>query len=495
MGDHDQSDMKSNHYKEIGDTLDVPAGEADITDAGQLEQQVERLATFFPTSTQDHEISRILIVDDEPYVLRALQRLLKQLDVMVTSASSGNEALEIVRREDFCVVVSDQFMPGLSGIEFLEQVQQIRPDMTRVMLTGNNDLMTAIEAINRGDVFRFVLKPWKNEDLLHVVEMAIEQNQMRRSHREYQSYLNEQNERLTALNQELERRVAHRTREVLESHDRIEGLYSELAGSFDATLQVLLSSMGLGDVHIADHCRRTADRIRQIALSLDLPEEVSKPIERAGMLHWIGLINAPPGMFAKHPNDFGIEEEAFWDFHPTLGQQVLQSVSALRDTAAIILYYKRRYDDHDFRSGAVLPNGDIVDDVLLIGCRILAICSAFEHFHTRVKHGRAKLTPATIMDRGITELKQGRGTQFDPMLTDHIIGMIQRHHQAERQEKRISTVLDLRIGMVLSRPVVTLHGVMLMPAEMEMTSEILSRIELFEHSGGLAPIYVWNGTV
>jgi len=190
----------------------------------------------------------ILVVDDEPYVLRAIQRLLKSRDADVLTAPNGLQAIQTLKRnENIAVVISDQFMPGMSGAELLEHIRQDYPDIVRVMLTGNNDLATAVEAINRGDVFRFVLKPWKNEELARIVEMAIEQFIVQSNHRLYQDFVRAQNDRLKLLNEELERRVQERTSALLSSREEITRLYNELQESFDSTIQVLLSSMELGD--------------------------------------------------------------------------------------------------------------------------------------------------------------------------------------------------------------------------------------------------------
>ena len=94
---------------------------------------------------------KILVVDDEPYVLRAIQRLLKSRDADVLTAPNGLQAIQMLKRnEQVAVVISDQFMPGMGGAELLEHIRQDYPDIVRVMLTGNNDLATAVEAINRG---------------------------------------------------------------------------------------------------------------------------------------------------------------------------------------------------------------------------------------------------------------------------------------------------------------------------------------------------------
>lgn len=437
----------------------------------------------------------ILVVDDEPYVLRAIQRLLKSRDADVLTAPNGLQAIQMLKRNDqIAVVISDQFMPGMSGAELLEHIRQDYPDVVRVMLTGNNDLATAVEAINRGDVFRFVLKPWKNEELSRIVDMASEQYIVQNNHRRYQEFVRDQNNRLKLLNDELERRVQERTSALLSSREEITRLYNELQDSFDSTIQVLLSSMELGDIKIVDHCRRTAQRAQQLSLEVDLSEGTVKPLVRAGLLHWIGLVGAPTNMFAKDVEDFDVEEQAIWEFHNLLGQQVIQSVPALHRTGLIMLHYLRRYDDLEFRVGMDIGQGKIVDEELLLSCRILKICSFFERSRTiaQTRDKAGKLDDRQIMKRGIDTLKQGVGTRFDPNLVRRFSEMVETQLRSKRLERRLNSIIEIQPGMILAKPIETIQGIPIAPQDIVVTEELLRRFQLFHNTGGLGPIWVYD---
>ena len=437
----------------------------------------------------------ILVVDDEPYVLRAIQRLLKSRDADVLTAPNGLQAIQTLKRnENIAVVISDQFMPGMSGAELLEHIRQDYPDIVRVMLTGNNDLATAVEAINRGDVFRFVLKPWKNEELARIVEMAIEQFIVQSNHRLYQDFVRAQNDRLKLLNEELERRVQERTSALLSSREEITRLYNELQESFDSTIQVLLSSMELGDIKIVDHCRRTAQRAQQLSLELDLSAGTTKPLVRAGLLHWIGLVGAPASMLAKDVEDFDVEEQAVWEFHNLLGQQVIQSVPALQRTGLIMLHYLRRYDDIEFRVGADIGFGKTLDEELLLSCRILKVCSFFERSRTiaQARSKEADIDDRQVMQRGLDTLKQGTGTRFDPNLVRRFNEMLETQMRSRRQERRLNSIVEIRPGMILAKPIETIQGIPIAPQDIVVTEELLRRFQLFNNTGGLGPIWVYD---
>lgn len=119
-------------------------------------------------------VPRILFVDDEPAILNAVKRLLRRDRYEVETAPDGERGLEVFRRFRPSVVVSDHRMPGMSGVEFLVEARKIDPEPVRVILTGCTDLPSAEAAINEGEVWRFLTKPWNDEDLRATIASASE---------------------------------------------------------------------------------------------------------------------------------------------------------------------------------------------------------------------------------------------------------------------------------------------------------------------------------
>jgi serine/threonine-protein kinase len=116
---------------------------------------------------------RVLFVDDEPRVLVALSAIFRSQYEVITAAS-GQAAIDILQTQEVDVVVSDQRMPGMTGVEVLRNARQLRPRAIRVLLTGYSDLNATVDAINQGEVFRFVAKPWSNDKLRATVAAAVE---------------------------------------------------------------------------------------------------------------------------------------------------------------------------------------------------------------------------------------------------------------------------------------------------------------------------------
>ncbi len=116
---------------------------------------------------------KIVVVDDESANLRTLERIFRN-EYSVLTAQSGPEALTILEQHDVALLISDQRMPGMTGIELLQKTVPLRPHMVRILLTGYTDVTTLIEAINCGHVYKYVTKPWNNDDLLVTVSRALE---------------------------------------------------------------------------------------------------------------------------------------------------------------------------------------------------------------------------------------------------------------------------------------------------------------------------------
>ena len=126
---------------------------------------------------------KIMVVDDEPVNLRLLERLLSRKYDVIT-ASSGAEALQLLVDHDVALLITDQRMPGMTGVHFLEKSIHTHPDSTRILLTGYTDIESVIEAINNGQIYRYINKPWDPVDLLNTADRAVERYLMSREFRE-----------------------------------------------------------------------------------------------------------------------------------------------------------------------------------------------------------------------------------------------------------------------------------------------------------------------
>ncbi|MFB9244551.1 Flp pilus assembly complex ATPase component TadA [Massilia antarctica] len=126
---------------------------------------------------------RILLVDDEPNVLSALRRVFRQENYEIVTSGNPREALALLKTETFHLIISDFMMPGMDGGELLRQARQIEPDMIRIMLTGHADVNAVVGAVKTGAVYKFILKPWNDDDLRVTVALALERQELNRSNK------------------------------------------------------------------------------------------------------------------------------------------------------------------------------------------------------------------------------------------------------------------------------------------------------------------------
>lgn len=141
----------------------------------------------------------ILLVDDEPNVLNALKRIFRQENYRISTAGNGLDALDLLRSETFQLMISDYLMPGMNGAELLRQAKSLQPEMIRIMLTGHADTNAVMGAINEGAVYKFILKPWNDDDLRVTVALALEQYDLIRKNRALREENDKKTKEITAL--------------------------------------------------------------------------------------------------------------------------------------------------------------------------------------------------------------------------------------------------------------------------------------------------------
>lgn len=275
---------------------------------------------------------RILLVDDDQNILSGYQRVLrKSLDLDV--AQGGVEALKMLANHGpYSVVVADMRMPGMSGLELLAEAQSICPDTIRVMLTGNTDQKTAADAVNQGQVFRFLTKPCAPQDLELTIRAGMRQFELIRAERELLEGT------LTgAIN-----------------------LFSELLAGVDPVM----------------FSRSQVVRSRSALLARKLGCDNVWEVEIAALLAPIGRITLPSRAIQAAVGRSGLE--TLLAAMPEVGARLLQPIPRLEGVAQMIRYQAKGYD------GSGLPDDDLQGEALPMGARILkALWDFSELEHTR----------------------------------------------------------------------------------------------------------------
>jgi putative nucleotidyltransferase with HDIG domain len=246
----------------------------------------------------------VLFVDDEGKILNSMERLFADIDVTVLKADNAQDALRIFGEKEIAVLITDNRMPGMCGIELLTRLKELSPETVKILMTGHADLSTAIEAINLGEVFRFILKPWENEALIRTVQEGVEHY-----------------------------RFVH-----------------TLRNSDEATLLSLAQTIELKDPYTRGHCDRVAGLALMIADQLDLPDETKRHIKYGSWLHDCGKIGVPDALL----NFDGKLKDAEFDTikqHPLWGARVARQARLPQAVINIILFHHERYDGEGYPHG------------------------------------------------------------------------------------------------------------------------------------------------
>ncbi len=267
------------------------------------------------------ELKRILVVDDEEVVLAALRETLRLEGYEVFGVEDPIEALRLLRANSFSVILTDQQMPALTGLEFLAQAKALQPNATRILITAVLSLGTVIDSINKGEVYRFIVKPWLREELLVTIKNAVSRYELICRNAALHTDAVALNERLAAQLRQLE------------------ALNQALHGNLDRSILLCLKTMETFFPLLGQQARRVFGLCQAMGHDLGLPRDQRRILEISSRLYDIGLVGAPRELIRKWqqtPELLADEERAIIQLHPALGQNLASFGADLEAVGAII---------------------------------------------------------------------------------------------------------------------------------------------------------------
>jgi response regulator RpfG family c-di-GMP phosphodiesterase len=407
----------------------------------------------------------ILCVDDEPNILSSLRRALRNPQYRVLTAPGGHEAIAIMEAAPADLVISDMRMPGMDGAQLLGQIRRRWPRTMRILLTGYADVDSTIAAINEGQIYRYVNKPWDDGELQVTVAQALERLALEREKARLEALTQAQNEELRSFNAQLELRVEQRTAEVTQANDKLKRNYM-------TSIKVFANLIELRGSQLVGHGRRLAESTRQVAKAMGCNGEDTQTVFVAALLHDIGLIGLSDEMLAKPVPKLSAEELALYRKHPVLGEQSLLALDDMQPVAALIRSHHERFDGQGFPDA--LAGADIP-----LGARILAVADAYDDL-LNGHMGAAGLKTAQVR----TLMMHGRGLQFDPEVLDVFLH-INQPSAPQPPAPLLMTTEALQPGMVLAADLISREGVVLLATDHVLTADTIRRIRLYEQREGL----------
>ena len=402
---------------------------------------------------------KLLFVDDEHGVLDALERLFFDDDYHIETAGSGKEALTKMISNNFSLIISDQRMPEMIGAEFLQKAKELSPDTIRIMLTGQSDIKDAVAAINKGEVYKYINKPWDDEELRQIVKQALKQYDLVVENRGLHTLVKEQNEALKDINENLKQKVQKRTHEIEEKS-------KELEHNFIASIRVFAGILSHYDSFLGEHNKRVSALAVKLAEGMDLPESQVLDIEIAGLLHDIGAIALPKRVFSRDSCELSNTELLQLQRHPLLGQETLTPIDKLHTVGVIIRHHHERYD------GTGYPDG-LKGEKIPLESRILAVVDCYD-LKANARGYFQKASPKLAAD----ELLKHRGSSFDPQIVNAFFDLFKKTKVSQEDEIALS-LSELEEGMKISKALFTRGGVLLLEKDSVIQEKDLVRIHNF----------------
>ena len=424
-----------------------------------------------------NQSATLLLVDDEVNVLKSLMRLLHAHNYRLLMAASGTEALALMAREPVDLVISDMRMPHMDGAELLAKIRQQWPDTMRLLLTGHADLTQTVAAINQGEIYRYIAKPWHDDELLLIVAQALEQQKLKRENARLQQLTAEQNAALREANTTLEQKVAQRTAELSQLVSFLEMTQQELKTSFRTSLQVLANMLDMRFADWVGHSQRVVDVAEQLARMADVGEEEFEAIRNAAQLHDIGKIALPDALVNKPFLSCSRQERSEVMEHPALGLMVLLPIPELNRAGALIRHIHEHYD------GTGFPDR-LHSDSIPLGARILAIAVDYDELQMGLI-----LPQAITAEHALLYIRENKGQRYDPDLVSLMVRVV------DAEQKRIREVAlgssQLKPGMKLSRDLFSASRFLLLTRGRVLDEAIIQHIWHFERTEGKAvTVYV-----
>jgi response regulator RpfG family c-di-GMP phosphodiesterase len=395
----------------------------------------------------------ILIIDDEEIVLVALRDTLVREGYEVVASPHAVHALSVLKERQFSVVITDQQMPMVTGLEFLAQVKEIQPDATRILITAVLNLNTVIDAINKGEIYRFIVKPWLREELLATVKTAVQRYDLIRSHSHLHAQTVAMNDKLTQLNAELEKQVAR----VAEQNRLLEKLTLDLGENLNRSVELCVQTMQTFYPTLGSQARRVFELCTAMAKTLELPDEQRQTLEIAARIHDIGLVGVPRQLIKRwetSPDTLNEAELALVHHHPVLGEELARFVHHLDAVGPTIRSQHERFD------GSGYPDGLRGEDIPWLA-RLLAVAVAFCESDPDPRNA------AEMVSRG-------SGTEFDPEAVRAFLRSLPKAVVPGKQREVLLS--DLKPGMVLAQGIYTETGVLLMPDGQRLTITYIDKL-------------------
>ena len=299
-------------------------------------------------------------------------------------------------------------MPEMSGVDLLQSIRERHPNVVRMMLTGYTEMNVAVEAINRGEIFRLITKPWNDEELKATLRQAFDHYDLKNEIRRLNQITREQNFKLQDMNRNLEAKVRERTKQLAAKN-------TELRTAYVQTIRALAEAVDAKDAYTRGHSERVGVYASRIAREMTMRKEMIERVYIAGLLHDVGKIGIPDAIITK-PERLNEEEYQQIKQHPEIGAKILEPVEFLRNIVPCVRHH------HEWFDGSTRGYPDrLRGDQIPLPSRVILVADTVEAM-TSDRSYRKGLPIDTV----VRELHKYSGSQFDPTVVEAFLRLLER---------------------------------------------------------------------
>jgi response regulator RpfG family c-di-GMP phosphodiesterase len=404
----------------------------------------------------------ILSIDDDPIILKVLEDLVTRAGYHSMTTTSGEEALHLAVDRKFAVIIADHNMPDMMGSDLLSRIARIQPSASRILITGIKSLDVVTSAVNSGEIFRFVTKPWISAEMIATLHNAVQRYELIESNRGLEKTTQELNERLSAANLQLERQL----KELEAGKKEIDLSHEALKTNFSRSLELCQRILTTFNPLLGEQAKAATGICQLMAQTHYFNEEQKHVLDVSARLYDIGLTAVPHGFMAAVQNnseDMSPELKTVFLNHTIHGQTLASFVDLLKPVGETIRAHHERFD------GTGFPDG-LAGEMIPWTARCLAVVVYY-------------VTCGLPQEQAVDRILEQSGTAFDP----DAARLFLKCAQATPLPRLVREVMvdELDVGMQLACGIYSPTGVLLVAEGYHLDENTIVKIRNYNSSSTL----------
>ncbi|KZY68746.1 MULTISPECIES: HD domain-containing phosphohydrolase [unclassified Oleiphilus] len=405
----------------------------------------------------------IVIVDDEQDVLNSMKRVFRKSPFEVHTFDSGERAVEVLKDLRPDLIISDMRMPGMDGAEFLSQAKSIVPAAPRILLTGQADKEDTVRAINDGEIFAFVSKPWDNTEFLALAEDALARRNKEKMKNRALHTLKKMHDEVSESKEGIERELAEQSQENQQNKQATVDAYLLMEESF-------LNLLDMKQPGQRAFAHQLEEVVTKLAARLNVEKDGLKVLYQASRLHGLGKISVPDAVLEKGYSNLSESEKELYHAYPANGACTLIAIEAFSACSDILFKQQERLD------GSGFPLGLKADELSPLN----------RLFNVALAYAELRFSPSVTPlphDQAIHELN-ANAAAFDHKALQALSMIKLERELSDATKQTIVHVHGLKVGMVIVEDIYSEKNMLLLRGGTHVTEILIEKLTNLQRQMG-----------